>query len=350
MSTYISLSSYPEAARAFNDANFILDLNDATQRYAQMQKALFTAFATISAQLHSLDLQRVALPLRPRWNAIHAEFVTVMKHIRTNTVDLTGRAKMLCTVVLPILARNLNNMTPRSRQEKIQILQSYIKITSDHVALTQSYVGAILTIISNLTVFHKDLAQLACQHSSLASGRNDLRDLAKKFLQLENHLKQLYHSFSSTQFDTTIVAKTSTRLISFSGRRPHKSKLSTHGVALADENMTRAYDELEQCKSEVTHAQYAVQVSHRQTDALNTARSAVSSFVFDLMVNVEYGLSLFLSVWSSVMGDCLQMVAWLQNPVASLPPSMSVYIDSGMMLYAPVGAALELYSGELDKT
>ncbi|KAK0194296.1 hypothetical protein F5146DRAFT_998705 [Armillaria mellea] len=336
--------SYPEATRAFNDTNFIFDLNEATQRYAQMQKALFTTFAAISAQLHSLDLQRVAPPLRPRWNAIHSDFVKVMKHIRTNTVDLTGRAKMFCTVVLPILARNLNNVTPRSHQEKIQILQSYMKITSDHIALTQSYVGAILTIISNLTVFHKDLAQLACQHSSSSSGRNDLRDLAMKFLQLENHLKQLYHSFSSTQSDTTIIAKTSTRLISFSGHRPQKSKLSTHRVALADENMTRAYDQLEQCKSEVTHAQYAVQVSHRQTDALNTARSAVSSFVFDLMVNVEHGLSLFLAVWPSIMNDCLQMVVWLQNPVTSLPPSVSVYVESGMMLYAPIGAALELYS------
>ncbi len=83
--------------------------------------------------------------------------------------------------------------------------------------------------------------------------------------------------------------------------------------------MTRVYDQLEQCKSEVTHAQYAVQVSHRQTDALNTARSAVSSFVFDLMVNVEHGLSLFLAVWPSIMNDCLQMVAWLQNPVTVCP-------------------------------
>lgn len=66
-----TILSYPEATRAFNDTNFILDLNEATQRYAQMQKALFTTFATISAQLHSLDLQRVAPPLRPRWNAIH---------------------------------------------------------------------------------------------------------------------------------------------------------------------------------------------------------------------------------------------------------------------------------------
>ncbi|KAK0484852.1 hypothetical protein IW261DRAFT_1459114 [Armillaria novae-zelandiae] len=358
--------SYPEATRAFNDTNFILDLNEAAHRYAQTQKALFTTFATISAQLHSLDLQRVAPPLRPRWNAIHTDFVKVMKYIRTNTVDLTGRAKMFCTVVLPILVRNLNIVTPRSHQEKIQILQSYMKITSDHIALTQSYVGAILTIISKLTAFHKDLAQLACQQSSSASGRNDLRDLAMKFLQLENHLKQyatallipwsvltrfgrLYHSFSSTQSDTTIIAKTSTRLIAFSGHKPQKSKLSTHRVALADENMTRVYDQLEQCKSEVTHAQYAVQVSHRQTDALNTARSAVSSFVFDLMVNVEHGLSLFLAVWPSIMNDCLQMVAWLQNPVTSLPPSMSVYVESGMMLYAPIGAALEVYSSELDK-
>lgn len=66
-----TILSYPDATRAFNDTNFILDLNEATQRYAQMQKALFTTFATISAQLHSLDLQRVAPPLRPRWNAIH---------------------------------------------------------------------------------------------------------------------------------------------------------------------------------------------------------------------------------------------------------------------------------------
>ncbi|KAK0469247.1 uncharacterized protein EV420DRAFT_17391 [Desarmillaria tabescens] len=346
MSTYISASSYSEATRALNDTTFILDLNEATQQYAKMQNALFTAFATISAQLHSLDLQRMAPPLRPKWNRIHA-FENVMKHMRTNTVDLSGRAKMFCTVVLPILARNLNNVTPRSHQEKIQILQSYMKITSDHLSLNQNYVGAILNIISNLTAFHNELAQLACQHSSSVSDRSQLRDLAAKFLQLENHLKQLFYLFKNTQPDTTTVTKTSTRLIAFSVSRPKKSKLSPQRVALTDENMARVYDQLEQCKSEVTHAQYTAQI-HKPTDALNTARSTVSSFVFDLMVNVEHGLSLFLAVWSSIINDCRQMVVWLQNPVTSIPPSMSVYADTGMMLYAPIGAALDLYNGKLD--
>ncbi|KAK0184905.1 hypothetical protein F5146DRAFT_1167631 [Armillaria mellea] len=365
--------SYPEATRAFNDPNFILDLNEATQRYAQMQKALFPTFATISAQLHTLDLQGIAPPLRPRWNAIHSDFVNVMKHIHMNTIDLTGRAK----------SRVLHNRASHPSEELEQCDPTFtpgkdpnssiihegtfdcvidahapqsetarfpfrlFPVAIDHITLTKSYVGEILTIVSKLTVFHKDLAELACQHSSSVSGRNDLSHLAMKFLQLENHLKQLYHSFSSTLSDTTIIAKTSTRLIAFSGNRPQKSTLSAHRVALADDTMTQVYDQLEQSKSEVTHAQYVAEVS-RPTGALNTARWAVSSFVFDLMVNVEYGLSLFLAVYHSIMNDCVQMVAWLQNPVTSLTPSVSVYVESGMMLYAPIGAALELYSSELD--
>ena len=66
-------------------------------------------------------------------------------------------------------------------------------------------------------------------------------------------------------------------------------------------------------QNEIAHAHYASQVSHRKTDVLTTARTTLSMLVSDEMLTIETGLSLFLSIWSRLQTDCMDILKWLQK-------------------------------------
>jgi hypothetical protein len=62
--------TYPEAARAFADANLREDLTDACARLGQGLAALVEKFEAIAKEVHSIDMQRLAAPLKPRWDTL----------------------------------------------------------------------------------------------------------------------------------------------------------------------------------------------------------------------------------------------------------------------------------------
>lgn len=67
-------------------------------------------------------------------------------------------------------------------------------------------------------------------------------------------------------------------------------------------------------RNELVHANYAAQVSHRQTDVLTTVRTMISSLVTDQLFGMESTLSLFLSIWAMLQTDCMGILMWLQGP------------------------------------
>jgi hypothetical protein len=75
-STLMSYSSkpkfltYPEATRAFANEDVREDINDACARLGQAMSKMMDRFDSVAKQMHTLDLQRLAAPLKPRWDAL----------------------------------------------------------------------------------------------------------------------------------------------------------------------------------------------------------------------------------------------------------------------------------------
>jgi len=62
--------SYAEAVRTFNGQDVQDDLNDACGKLAHSMSAMMDKFEAITKQMHTIDLLRLSLPLRPRWDAM----------------------------------------------------------------------------------------------------------------------------------------------------------------------------------------------------------------------------------------------------------------------------------------
>lgn len=62
--------TYPEATRAFANEDVREDINDACARLGQAMSKMMDRFESVAKQMHTLDLQRLAAPLKPRWDAL----------------------------------------------------------------------------------------------------------------------------------------------------------------------------------------------------------------------------------------------------------------------------------------
>lgn len=74
--------SYVEASRAFADPNVRDDINDACSRLSQLMSSVTERFAAIARQMHSIDLQRAAPPIKPRWDALSKVRTTQLLSVR----------------------------------------------------------------------------------------------------------------------------------------------------------------------------------------------------------------------------------------------------------------------------
>ncbi|KAK7460877.1 hypothetical protein VKT23_008806 [Stygiomarasmius scandens] len=189
----VKVLSYTDAVQVFRDEDIVANLRDACQKLAQSSVALMKTFETICDQLHSIDMQGMAPPLKPRWSAYRKDFAEIVWQQRVNAGFISGRLKMFCTVVLPLTVRNSTG-SARSHHEKIHVLKSYMNISSDHAALTRTLVDKSLQLSSNINNFHTDFAKLASQRAS--GGQRELQELARKLGELENTVRQIHATVS----------------------------------------------------------------------------------------------------------------------------------------------------------
>ncbi|KAF8892972.1 hypothetical protein BD779DRAFT_1436539 [Infundibulicybe gibba] len=133
--------SYFDAARLFNDNNVKADLNAGCERLAQTLIALMGRFDAVTTQLHTIDLQGRTAPLKPRWHTIRKDFRELVRQCRANAGCVAGRAKMFNTVVLPLAARNLSATSSRARDERLQVVQSYMAVSTDSSCMPRPFLS-----------------------------------------------------------------------------------------------------------------------------------------------------------------------------------------------------------------
>ncbi|THV05761.1 hypothetical protein K435DRAFT_890403 [Dendrothele bispora CBS 962.96] len=347
----LKILSYSDAVQVFKDEDIIANLRDACQKLAQSSVALMATFEDIYNQLHSLDMQGVAPPLKPIWNTYRKEFAEIVWQQRVNAGFISGRLKMFCTVVLPLTVRN-NTGSTSSHHEKIHVLRSYMNISSDHAALTRTLVDKSLQLSANINSFHTDLAKLASQRAN--GSQRELQELARKLTELENTVRQLVMCLHKLRhIDVTYLAISALRLSSFSGRRPSRTKITHHRLAFPGPDLNsigKLYERLDATQNEIVHAHYAAQVSHRRTDVLTTARTAIAKLVSDEILTIEAKLSFFMSIWLRLQTDCVEIMRWLENSRNNMPTPASVhsYMESGLTLYASIADALDIYVAGID--
>jgi len=69
--------TYSNAVRTLNDRDVQEDIKDACRRLAQAMSTLVERFDAITKQMHTIDLQRLTSPLKPRWYAIRKVSATL---------------------------------------------------------------------------------------------------------------------------------------------------------------------------------------------------------------------------------------------------------------------------------
>lgn len=163
--------------------------------------------------------------------------------------------------------------------------------------------------------------------------------------------------------DATYVAFTAFRLIGSAGRQSSKAKLSRyHLVRTANKSFLVEFLSFKSCKTlssdllqistlfqnldgglkiyfvfivvnvslgtrnEVAHAQYTAQISHRTSDVLSQARTAISDLVPNEISILEATLSFFLAIWLRLQADCLDVVNWIQNNRVSRSGNLKLVI------------------------
>ncbi|RDB23491.1 hypothetical protein Hypma_009392 [Hypsizygus marmoreus] len=343
LSTKQKAITYSDAVRAFNASDVQADLDDACRQLALSAVRLLDNFEYVAKQLHTIDLLGLTSPFKPQWISLRKDFRDLLWHFRSNAGIISGRLKMFCTVVLPLAARNSGGS--RSHDEKIQVLRSYMSISADHAALTRNLVGNAIKFNHSLNAFHLDFSKFASQNAP--SCQREMRALSQKLIDLENHIRQLYHANGKcTGLDVTHLAFSAFRLSGTSTRKTSRGRYSHQRLALNIPDLVslgRLYEQLDLTRNEVAHAQYTAQVCHRKTDAITTAQTTMSTIVFDEMIAIESGLSLFLSIWSRLQCDCTDILQWLQNPRShpEVPHAIISLLDGGHTLYATMADALD---------
>ncbi|KAG7095723.1 hypothetical protein E1B28_006436 [Marasmius oreades] len=182
--------SYSDAVRAFNDETFISNLNDACRHLARSSVKLIQAFDTISDELNTVDIRKYKStpPMRPLWLSIQQDFKDVIRQHQTSAGLISGRLKMFYGLILPMVTRDVHKGSPRSHNEKIHVLKSYMNISSDHVTFTHNLATTALKLTRNLNTFHTEFAKMSSQGEK--SGQTELQDLTHKLSHVEGAVKQ----------------------------------------------------------------------------------------------------------------------------------------------------------------
>ncbi|KAJ2925308.1 hypothetical protein H1R20_g11732, partial [Candolleomyces eurysporus] len=324
--------TYPEATRAFADENVRDDINDACARLGQAMSNMMERFDSVAKQMHTLDLQRLAAPLKPRWDALSKEFRELLWQYRNNAGIISGRLKMFCTSVLPIAARNLSGRSRQTYEETVKVLQAFMSISAEHAALTRTLLDRALAFLQQMVAFHAELAKLVSRQST--TGQREIYELAVKLSDLEAQVGQIcILNLEVPRPDVTHVTYSTFKIVSSSGRRPGRSKIPQQRMALSDDlgKLTQAYQGLESRRNEFVHAQYSAQVRTPQANYLGLPQMAVAPLVCDLMLSLENSLGLFLSIWARLKIDCNDILQWISTPAPTtvligLAPNGGLYI------------------------
>ncbi|KAJ2914954.1 hypothetical protein MD484_g5441, partial [Candolleomyces efflorescens] len=292
------LLTYPEATRAFANEDVREDINDACARLGQAMSKMMERFDSVAKQMHTLDLQRLAAPLKPRWDALS-------------------------------------------------------KISAEHAALTRTLLDRALAFLHQMVTFHAELAKLVSRQS--ASGQKEIHELAVKLSDLEAQVAQVcILNLEVPRPDVTHVTYSTFKIVASSGRRPGRSKIPQQRMlvqALSDDlgRLTLAYQGLESRKNEFAHAQYSAQVRTPQANYLGLPQITVAPLVSDLMLSLENSLGLFLAIWARLKIDCSDILQWISTPAPTgMPLVFSGYQESGPALYATLANALDSCVSNID--
>ncbi|KAJ7701752.1 hypothetical protein B0H17DRAFT_163832 [Mycena rosella] len=311
--------SYLDVVRIFNELE--PDLNDACKTLAQSTVRLMQDFDSIAAQLHSVDIQAMMPPVKPQWKLIRRNYKELVSQIRTNALTISARIKMFCAVILPLSIRPSAGQSSRSHHEKLHVLQSYMAISAEQAVLTFQLVSKAVELNSVSSNLHTEIARATSQRAS--SGQRELQDLSQKISALQMNVQNLYSGSSKLSCpDATYVAFTAFRMIASAGRQSSKAKLSRYHLALQGNDLSQIsslFQDLDGTRNEVTHAQYTTQISHRKSDVLSKARTAISDIVPNEILMLEAPLNLLLAIWLRLQADCLEIVNWIQNNRVTRP-------------------------------
>ncbi|PFH50847.1 hypothetical protein AMATHDRAFT_60338 [Amanita thiersii Skay4041] len=350
-------STYPDIARAFNDKDVQADLADACSKLAKATASLMSKFDTIATQLHTFDMQRQTAPMSPQWNNMRRDFQQLVWQTRTNAGFISGRLKMFCTAVIPLLAQNVNDKpNQRLNEEKLQVVQSYMSISADNAKLTCSLIGKTLQFGSALNAFHTEIAKYASQKHT--AGKRDLRELVQKLSELDSAVQQVCAANGRlTAPDVAHIAFAAFRVVASTIRRPGRSKICHQRVVLREDlsNVGNLYDQLDRIRNEVAHAHYTVQTGPARTGSLlSNVQTEIASLVSDLLQTSESILSLFLAIWARLQCDCAEILHWLGDTLrgttkhGAIPICVSVYVENAKTVYTGLANALEVLMASYD--
>ncbi|KAF8916734.1 hypothetical protein CPB85DRAFT_1432044 [Mucidula mucida] len=331
-----SRSCYSTTLKFLNEPLNATDLCDTFKKLAHRQTAVVPALANVMEQIVALDLQRVAPPMQPTWSRLQTEFTQMHAVCRNNAGYLHGRFNMFSAMILPYMAKNLTNETPHMRREKAQVLKSFVEISLSHAAYTASCVETFLDSVGGLTSFHHDIVQLSSQRMS--TGHQERLNLCSKFQQHVAVTKELYHDVR--QSNGIVVLFNNAFALIF---RTSKVKIDSSDCKYLEPEIFERFDII---YSEAVHANYAAQVSQRQTDALAGTRAAISSFAFDVSALFNHAMIFLTSAWLVLENDCSQLANWLQSDDTDVPACLEMYMNHGRTLYGPIVTALETYLAE----
>ncbi|KAK7042361.1 tryptophan synthase beta subunit-like PLP-dependent enzyme [Favolaschia claudopus] len=319
--------SYIDIVRCFNELDD--DFKDASRNLALSTVQLLQGYDSISMQLHSVDLQAAMPPVKPQWKLIRKDYMELVCLLRMNAVTCSARIKMFCNVILPLSVRSSNSQSSRSHQEKQHVLQSFITISAEQAALTFQLAEKAVHLNSVASNFHTEIARATSQRAS--SGQRELQDLAQKISVLQTDVQ----NFKLSHPDATYLAFTAFRLIVSSGQQSSKMKLSRYPLTLDNDlsQISNLFQELDGMRNEVAHAQYTTQISHRKSDVLSQARTAISDLVPSQTLMLEGTLNLFAAIWLRLQTDSLDILNWVQHGrtvLTGLAPNGGLYIPESI--------------------
>ncbi|KAJ7481627.1 hypothetical protein FB451DRAFT_1129986 [Mycena latifolia] len=337
--------SYMDVVRIFNELD--ADLKDASKDLAQSTVRLLQDFDSIATQLHSVDIQALMPPVKPQWKLLRRDYTELIWQVRTNATTISARIKMFCAVILPLSTRP--SESSRSHREKLHVLQSYMTISAEQAALTFGTVEKAVNLNSVSSNLHTEIARATSQRAS--SSQRELQGLSHKISTLQMNVQNIYSASSKLSCpDVTHVAFTAFRVIASTGRQSSKAKLPRYHLNLQGDalsQMLNLFQDLDGTRNEVAHAQYTTQISHRKSDVLSKARTAISDLIPNGMLLLEASLSLFLAIWLRLQADCLDIVNWIQNN-REPPPSIAAYLHGGYSIYSVLANSLDSYVEAID--
>ncbi|KAJ6511376.1 hypothetical protein C8R47DRAFT_963807 [Mycena vitilis] len=332
--------SYMDVIRCFNELES--DLKDACQNLAQSTVQLLQGFDSIAVQLHSVDLQASMPPAKPQWKLIRREYLDLVRSARTNAGTCSARIKMFCSVILPLSVRPSAGHSSRSQREKHHVLQSFMTISAEQAAFSVELVEKAVNLNSMLCNFHTEILRATSQRAS--SGQRELQDLSQKILLLQKNVqKSVRISLSFAGCSRTF------RLITCSGRQSSKTRLCRYPLTLDNglSQISNQFQEFDGTQSAVAHAQYTTQISHRKSDVLSNARTAISDLVPHEILTIEATFSHLTAIWLRLQTDSSEIFNWVQTN-REPPPSISAYLHGGYTVYSALANSLDAYVEAID--